>query len=339
METFSLISIIVPVYKVEKYLPKCIESILSQTYSSFELLLIDDGSPDRCGQICDEYARRDARIRVFHKENEGVSEARNCGLDNAKGDYVTFADSDDWLESDILETLYDLLNKYNVDMSACGLQKEDEDGNILLRVTANDIDVRDRIKMLITLFKGDKYYSCLSWPTNKLYRRSIIEENHIRFDKDIHYNEDRLFIFEYVKYCSATVFSSFPKYHYIIRKDSAMNAFNHQDTYNDKYKTFILAFEKMFQYSCKNYPFCVQQAVASNYALDVVGFYFKFRRTIHQRGMDVELNAIIRKLLPYQTFYERSIYRLFLFYPEAYVFFIKLRYRAYLLKKKLKSVL
>ena len=327
-----------PIYMVEGYLPKCIESILKQTYSTFELLLIDDGSPDRCGQICDEYALQDARIKVFHKENGGVSEARNYGLDNAKGNYVAFVDSDDLFESDMLETLYNLLNTYNVDMSACGLQKEDEDGNILLQIRENDIEVRDQIKTVITLFKGDKHYRCLAWPVGKLYKREIIEKKHIRFVKDIHYGEDRLFNFEYMKHCSVTVFSSLPKYHYLIRKNSAMNAFNHH-AYNDKYKTFIPAFEEMFQYSCKNYPFCIQQAAASNYALDVVDFYFKFRNVIHQLGIDVELNAIIRKLLPYQTMYERNIYYLFLFHPKVYSFFIKLRYKAYLLKTKLKLFL
>ncbi len=97
--TTPKVSVIVPVYKVEKYLPECIESILAQTFTDFELILVDDGSPDNSGKICDDYAARDSRIRVFHKENGGVSSARNLGLDNARGEWVTFVDSDDWLES------------------------------------------------------------------------------------------------------------------------------------------------------------------------------------------------------------------------------------------------
>ena len=96
------ISIIVPVYKVEQYLPKCINSILAQTYQYWELLLIDDGSPDNSGKICDEFAQKDERIRIFHKKNGGVSSARNLGLDYAEGDYVMFVDSDDWLSNDCL---------------------------------------------------------------------------------------------------------------------------------------------------------------------------------------------------------------------------------------------
>lgn len=96
------ISVIVPVYKVEKYLPKCIDSILQQIFTDFELLLIDDGSPDNSGKICDEYAIKDSRIRVFHKKNGGVSSARNLGLDNAKGEWISFIDADDWISSDFL---------------------------------------------------------------------------------------------------------------------------------------------------------------------------------------------------------------------------------------------
>ena len=100
-----MISIIVPVYNTEKYLRRCIDSVLAQTYQDFELLLIDDGSKDSSGAICDEYAAQDARVRVFHKENGGVSSARNVGLDNARGEWITFVDADDWIESDMLELL------------------------------------------------------------------------------------------------------------------------------------------------------------------------------------------------------------------------------------------
>lgn len=104
MHTFS---IIVPVYKVEKYLERCVESIINQTFEDFELILIDDGSPDRCGAICDEYAAEDERIKVIHQKNQGVSVARNAGLDVATGDYICFVDSDDWIELDCLKTVYD----------------------------------------------------------------------------------------------------------------------------------------------------------------------------------------------------------------------------------------
>ena len=102
MNNLPEISVIVPVYKVEEYLPQCIDSILAQTFTDFELLLVDDGSPDRCGEICEEYAGKDTRIRVFHQQNSGVSAARNIGLQHAKGTYIVFVDSDDWVSTDYL---------------------------------------------------------------------------------------------------------------------------------------------------------------------------------------------------------------------------------------------
>ena len=110
MDKQPAVSVIVPVYKAENYLCHCVDSLLAQTFPDFEILLIDDGSPDHSGDICDEYARKDSRVRVFHKENEGVSSTRQCGIDNAKGEYTIHADPDDWVEPDMLEELYKKLD-------------------------------------------------------------------------------------------------------------------------------------------------------------------------------------------------------------------------------------
>lgn len=116
-----MISVIVPVYKVEKYLDKCVQSILAQTYKDFELILVDDGSPDNCPQLCDEYSKKDKRVRVIHKENGGLSDARNAGTAIAEGDYVTYIDSDDYISEDYLETLWTLINKYKADIAVTGM--------------------------------------------------------------------------------------------------------------------------------------------------------------------------------------------------------------------------
>ena len=110
---------IVPVYNVEKYLPQCIDSILAQTYTDFELIIVDDGSTDRSGQICDEYKDKDSRVYVVHQENRGVSAARNAGIDMAKGEYIAFVDSDDVIHNQMLELLFFALTKYSVDISVC----------------------------------------------------------------------------------------------------------------------------------------------------------------------------------------------------------------------------
>ena len=116
------ISVIVPVYNTEKYLNRCIDSILAQTFTDFELLLIDDGSTDCSGKICDEYAAKDSRVRVFHKENGGVSSARNMGLDNAQGEWITFVDSDDWVHEDFLKKRLALALNDNADIAYCDVE-------------------------------------------------------------------------------------------------------------------------------------------------------------------------------------------------------------------------
>ena len=119
-----LISIIVPVYNVEYYLHECLESLVNQTYFNLEIILIDDGSKDASGKICDEYAAKDSRIVVVHQENAGVSQARNCGIEMASGEYIMFVDSDDWVDSDICAVLMDSLSKYKTESSMCTYVRE-----------------------------------------------------------------------------------------------------------------------------------------------------------------------------------------------------------------------
>ena len=116
------ISIVVPIYNVEKYLKKCVESILNQTYKNFELILVDDGSPDRCGEICEDLKKKDLRIRVIHKENGGLSSARNAGIDVAKGEYIGFVDSDDYIEPFMYEKLVNAVVKDNCLLSVCSVK-------------------------------------------------------------------------------------------------------------------------------------------------------------------------------------------------------------------------
>lgn len=176
-------SIIVPVYKAEKYLRRCIESIVHQTYTNWELLLVDDGSPDGSGGICDEYAGRDARIRVFHKENGGVSSARNLGLENVHGEYVTFVDSDDMIDARTLE----------ICMSRCeGLEM------LQFSFSRNVADLSPADNSEPEIFANRDYvnnaalHKCV-WGT--VFSFDIIRRNHIRFDESMKLAEDQLFVF------------------------------------------------------------------------------------------------------------------------------------------------
>ena len=181
----SLISVIVPVYNSEQTLHRCIDSILGQTYRNFELLLINDGSKDRSGEICDEFARQDSRVKVFHKENGGVSSARNVGLDNARGDWVTFVDSDDWVGDTYLDN-YSIKDNNSIDLICQGYittkpvflygnHSPKENGTYEYAVKCND-----RIQTVIPqMFKGRVIH--FLWIM--AFKRTIINQNNLRFDE------------------------------------------------------------------------------------------------------------------------------------------------------------
>lgn len=184
MNNQPAVSVIVPVYKAEAYLHRCVDSILTQTFTDFELLLIDDGSPDRSGMICDEYAIKDTRVRVFHKENGGVSSARQLGLDKALGEYVIHADPDDWVEPDMLEELYNEAKKENADMVICDYFNEYRNGKqYYVRQLLPSLDSQAVLQQLLSM---KLHGSC--W--NKLVRRTCFINWSIRFPESIHIWED-----------------------------------------------------------------------------------------------------------------------------------------------------
>lgn len=198
MNGSPVISVIVPVYKVEPYLPKCLDSILAQTFEDFELLLIDDGSPDRSGAICDEYAGKDARIRVFHQENAGSSSARNTGLLHAKGTYIAFVDSDDYLMSDYLEGLHAMLpaDKGRMGVVVGGFDKLLPDGSIQrVHVPERDLFPEAFGSFLTELMGKHVMYACM-----KLYDNRLIRKWELRFIPSISCLEDMLFMLDYLAY-------------------------------------------------------------------------------------------------------------------------------------------
>lgn len=210
------ISVIVPVYNVEKYLSRCIESILSQTFTDFELLLIDDGSTDRSGEICDEYAKKDTRIRVFHTKNRGVSAARNLGLDNAKGEWISFVDSDDWVENDYLKSLF---NDNFLTENKC----------VICESVYVDFEKYNRKRfilpdvILVIPFNKDIIVNKIlngynSFIYAKLFNKKIIIENKTYFCENITICEDVLFFHEYLQYVKRICISSSVFYHYSRRE-------------------------------------------------------------------------------------------------------------------------
>ena len=200
------LSIIVPVYNVSNYLCGCLGSILSQSYSSFECILIDDGSTDGSGAICDEYSRKDSRIRVFHKENEGVSSARNVGLDYASGTWVFFMDSDDLLTSGALELLISHATNC-VDMVYGGIQKFNEVEDCLERIKVDhvgEVSIEEALDAFVVSSKRSGFWH--RYLFTRIYRMSIIKEFGLRFNSSIHYKEDGLFVVQYLCRCVNKVF-------------------------------------------------------------------------------------------------------------------------------------
>ena len=212
----ALISIIIPVYKVEKYLEKCIQSVINQTYENLQIILVDDGSPDNCGKICDEYAQKDHRIEVIHKSNGGLSDARNKGLEIAKGEYIGFVDSDDYIEADMYEVLYNLLKQYNADVSICNFYTVSQ-GKIAIKNAENGIKEYNRIEILKEVLLDNNIQS-YAW--NKLYKKELFDE--IKYPVGKKY-EDIGTTFYLLEKCNKVVVTGKSEYYYINRQDSIVN--------------------------------------------------------------------------------------------------------------------
>lgn len=185
-----LISVIIPVYNVEKYLRRCLDSVIAQTYQKLEIICVDDGSIDDSGKICDQYAVRDARIKVIHQENQGLSAARNRGLDAAEGEYIAFVDSDDYILEDMYKKMLDKLLNYNVDLCVCQWQYEFSDGRQVVKRKNIDPTIYGRkasLEFARFLYMGNYENGVVVAAWNKLYRRVLLDK--IRFEGRIHEDE------------------------------------------------------------------------------------------------------------------------------------------------------
>lgn len=214
-----LISVVVPVYNVEKYLRQCIDSILSQTYMNLEIILVDDGSRDSSGSICDEYAKIDNRIVVLHKPNGGLSSARNAGIDIAKGEYIGFVDSDDWIEHDMYERLFDSICESGADIAVCGLFREYRDRAVRCSVNGNKVYRPDEA---VGKLLENSDFQDHAW--TKLYKKSLWSE--IRYPLGRYY-EDMLTTYKLFLQSYKIVLINQCLYHYRQRKGSIVrNGFN-----------------------------------------------------------------------------------------------------------------
>lgn len=222
-----LISIVVPVYKTQQYLLKCIDSVLNQTYKNLELILVDDGSPDDCPRLCDEIAQMDQRVCVLHKRNGGVSSAKNAGIDAATGDYIGFVDSDDWIEPSMFETLLGLALEHKAEMSMCGYV---HNGGIKTEISFKKNGVLKQAEALQNVLLPNGFEGFM---VNKLFASKLLnategQTKKLRLNESIYYCEDQLFVCQAIMRSKSVAFTGAQLYHYLIRPDSLTETFTRE---------------------------------------------------------------------------------------------------------------
>lgn len=300
------ISIIVPIYKVEEYLERCVKSLINQTYANIEIILVDDGSPDNCPKICDEISKIDSRIKVIHKENGGLSDARNCGLLKASGDYVLFVDSDDYIELDACERLSNVIKQSPIDL-VVGEYKEIRNNEITIKKHSNlsENKVYDAKDYVISSIKCDEWYAP-AWLN--LYRREFLIKNNLYYKVGIYYEDiemlPRLFLANpkiiYVKY---------PFYNYVIRQNSIMTSGKTLEKIQmslDIYKEWLKLFSNindelyrkyLYGILIKYYIATARQIKFSGWKIKKMNFCFALKYSLNYRE---KLKVIMYNFLPKQ---------------------------------------
>lgn len=315
----STVSVIVPVYNVEKYLRRCVESILAQTFTDFELILVDDGSTDNCPEICDEYARKDNRVRVIHCVNGGVSAARNVALEIASGEFLTFCDSDDYLKPEWFDWLVSQMDQKNVDMVIGNFVSVDDNGQAEPNKCTYKTDLvtfasqSDRVNYIIQkLLRG--YSAWAVWA--RLFRTDIIKENCIRFCTTCgNYAEDLEFVLDYMLYADSVYLGDYAGYCYYQRLGSMMSRSQNMIKLNEVNEVSYCFWNRFNQVisedSCINeYPIIHFQILCSQY-----------RRLLYHDGIG-NLPEEIKKIEK-QKWYKKETKRIFSCYKSLKKYFGK----------------
>lgn len=259
------LSIIVPVYNVEKYLHKCIDSILNQSFCDFELILIDDGSSDDCGTICDEYAKKDERIRVIHQSNQGQAAARNYAIEFASGEYLGFVDSDDWIESDMFSLLITSACEYDADMVMCRVKRVNENNETLEIVGYDKQLIMSNIDATKEILKNQVF---LSYPVNKIYKRKLF--NDIKFPINRVF-EDTATIYKTVYKSNKVVTIPYVGYNYLFNINSTCN--NTNIDYHRQFKRELdnaIAFGERYIFSKTDEKLSDVRRICATYAYERV---------------------------------------------------------------------
>lgn len=260
MSNSDLISVIIPVYKSEKYINRCVESIIKQTYKNIEIILVDDGSPDNCPQICDDWVKKDSRIKVIHKKNGGAFSARLEGVKNSSGEYIGFVDSDDWIDTDMYEFLLDLMQTHNADISAAGFRIVNEYEERAVGETEQteaQISLYDFEGIIKNFQKNDLWSLC-----NKLYKRKLFDSLP-ELPMDLVFSEDMMMNYFLYKQINRIVISNTVKYNYYRHGDSAIAGVITYNIIDDSVKAYNIVDED-FDKSSTAYPYLLSLKVLND---------------------------------------------------------------------------
>lgn len=270
----DLISVIIPVYKVEEYLDRCVKSIQKQTYENLEIILVDDGSPDNCGKMCDEYAKEDSRIKVIHKENGGLSDARNAGIEIATGNYIAFVDSDDFVSHDYIEYMYKMIIENDVKLAISGIMNIWKNTPITegIHTTAQVLTPKETFENFL-FAKGIEISAY-----GKLYHKSLWEE--IRFPKGKVY-EDTAIMYKIIEQAQKIVYGDKQCYYYIAR----VGSISKQQGFNKNEEDYIVHTNQMLKFIEEKYPE-LQTAI---HRFDVYAKFRILRMLIHTNPRDKQM--------------------------------------------------
>lgn len=289
-----IISIIVPIYNVGKYLPKCIESILNQTFKNFELILVNDGSTDNSGVVCDDYAKKDTRIKIIHKSNGGVSSARNAGLYVAKGEYIGFVDPDDYIDKNMYEKLYRLCIDNNSDIAICRFNRE-INGKIQNKESTEEIIELNNMEAMNELFKGNLYRFSLC---NKLFSKKCF--NDVLFPEErIH--EDLSTTYKLFANSKRAVYINYCGYIYVRRENSILTS-----TYNEKRLQAFIAWDEIIEFIDKNYYEIIEQVIATFTYWCVDNILYILNQVNNSKKKNNYLNIIQKYTTKYYIYIKRN---------------------------------
>ena len=301
------ISIIIPVYNSESKIKRCIDSVLNQTYINFEVIIIDDGSTDRSGQICDEYKDKDNRIKVIHRKNDGVSSARNLGILQSTGLYLIFLDSDDWIENNALEILYKSIRKEDDDIVICGCYMEfPYENNKVLNIKLDNKRYLS-VESYLSRFEYYRNTGIFGFSVNKIYKSKIIKDNNILFGK-YNFAEDLFFIFEVLTHCNTIKVIENTLYHYMHENPSSLSKSNKENPLN----IINLINDKTINFLKDNNSYEVNELYINNGYIQSISNYILYDLINSKNRLeklkilysDIKLRKAIKQSNPNHIFYK-----------------------------------